>query len=199
MAASSSRDDASHQTYADYVASTHGDEYDKLGWLVNFLRKSYHERDWGPRQPSIDIHILDSLDGHLHSQSFVAPRRGPVDQQFLDTLKRPSASPDSSSRRTRLLLLQCGQLGDTNGSYIDAIGLHYMLNPYFFSAHFELCRDLTESGHIVRSFAPALLPSERRFLQIVSDSNSHMTMTWEISDKECTCKLSSLYILIYTC
>jgi hypothetical protein len=101
-------------------------------------------------------------------------------------LRKPSLR-----RRTRLVLLQCGQLGDTSGSYIDAIGLHYMLNPYFFSAHFELCRQLNKAGSIIQSHAPALLPPERHFLQIVPDSNSHMTATWKISGNECTSKLLS--------
>jgi hypothetical protein len=199
MATGSSRGNSLHSTYADYVASTYGDKYDEQGWLVEFLRQSYNKRCWEGRQPDIEIHVLDCFDDNLQSQSFIAPRRGPVDQEFLDILRRPSGSSDSSQRRTRLLLLQCGQLGDTNGSYIDAIGLHYMLNPYFFSAHFELCRDLIESGSIARTFAPALLPSERRFLQIVTDNNSHMTMTWEISDTECTCKLNPRYIPIGAC
>ncbi|KAL5345536.1 hypothetical protein ACLOAV_009286 [Pseudogymnoascus australis] len=186
MATSSSGGNYLHNTYADYVASTYGDNYNEQGWLVRFLRQSYNIRYGERRQPNIEIHVLDSFDDNLQSQSFIALRRGPVDQRFLDILRRPLGSSDSSQRRTRLLLLQCGQLGDTNGSYIDAIGLHYMLNPYFFSAHFELCRDLPESGSFVRTFAPALLPSERPFLQIVTDNNSHMTMSWEISDTECT-------------
>jgi hypothetical protein len=198
MATSLNRGNSLHNTYADYVASTYGHNNDEQGWLVNFLRHSYNKR-WEGRQPDLEIHILDSFDDNLQSQSFIAPRRGLVDQNFLDILRRPTGSSNSSQRRTRLLLLQCGQLGDTNGSYIDAIGLRYMLNPYFFSAHFELCKDLTESGLIGRIFAPALLPSERRFLQIVTDNNSHMTMTWEISDTECTCKWNPRYLPIGTC
>ncbi|KAH0539016.1 hypothetical protein FGG08_004410 [Glutinoglossum americanum] len=179
---SSSGPGPSYDTYADYVASVYGVRYGGFAWLVGFLRKGYEVRFWEYQQPQIEIHVLDSVNDTLESWSFVAPRRGPVDQSFLNVLRKPP-----SERRTRLILLQCGQLGDTNGSYIDAIGLHYLLDPYFFSAHFDLCRDLTESGIIGRSYGPSALPSGRRFLQIVTDrKNSFMTATWRISSQERT-------------
>lgn len=175
-----------YSSYADYVVSIYGDGsdvYSEQAWLVGFLRWGYPERYWKQRPAEIKIHILDSVNDILESQTFTAPRRGPVDPAFLKTLQ---SSP--SQRRTRLIMVQCGQLGDTNGLYIDAIGLRYMLDPHFFSAHFDICLDLTEGGKPNRNFQPALLPSERQFLQIVTDLNSHLTVAWKISENECTCK-----------
>jgi len=178
----SSGSEPSYNSYADYVASVFGDGYGKHVWLVDFLRQGSENRAWICPKPHIEIHILDSVNNTLESRSFIAPRRGPVDQVFLDVLRNPSRH-----RRTRLVLLQCGDLGDTNGSYIDAIGLHYMLDPYFFCAHFDLYRDFTKVDTIRQSYMPILLPSERRFLQIITDRMSLMTATWKISGNECTC------------
>ena len=188
----SSRSEPTYNSYADYVASAYGDWFDTHSWLVNFLRNGYPGRCWERQAPEIEIYVLDSVNDILESRSFIAPRRGPVDQAFLDVLHEPS-----SKRRTRLVMLQCGQLGDTNHSYIDAIGLHYMLDPFFFSAHFERCRDVCEGGNLNRPSPPVLLPSEQRFLQTITDSFSHMTAAWKMSGDERTCKVA--LSLIPTC
>jgi hypothetical protein len=47
-------------SYADYINSTYGREEDT--WLQHFLREGYATRYWQPREPSIEIYILDSVN-----------------------------------------------------------------------------------------------------------------------------------------
>jgi hypothetical protein len=172
-----------YNTYADYVASNYGDGWGRYSWLVNFLRKGYVAyREPERSRHILKIHVLDVRDDALKSRTFSASRSGPVDPSFLTVL-----SERSKERKVRLILVQCPALGDINVPYIDAIGLRYMLHPSFFSAQFELGRNIKEADNIFRESAPVLLPSERRFLQIITDRNSFMTATWEICDAESTC------------
>jgi hypothetical protein len=155
--------------YADNIELTYGNSQQ---WLVKFLREGYPTRYWEPRQPFISIYILDSIDGVLHGQTFKALRAGPVDQTFLLALKsRPANS------KTRLVLAQCGQLGDTNGAYIDAIAEQFQLDPMFLCAHFQRCLYLAESSQIMGATPlPVAAPSERNFISIrEGGANSHMT------------------------
>lgn len=159
--------DSSDGPYARHVESTSGSTH---LFLISFLRDGYPRHYSDSRRPYVEIHIVDSVNGTLKDQLFKAPRRGAVDSIFLSALK------DSSSNiRTRLILVQGMQLADLNGAYIDAIGAQFMLDPYFFSAHLDLCRRLTDSAS-GRVGLPVLLPSERHFLQIVQDDYSHMTV-----------------------
>lgn len=158
--------DSSDRPYARYIESTFGSTH---LFLISLLRDGYPRHYSDSRRPDVEIHIVDSIDGTLKDQLFKAPRRGAVDPVFLSALK-----DTSSNIRTRLVLVQGMQLADLNGAYIDAIGAQFMLDPYFFSAHLDLCRRLTDSAS-GRVGLPVLLPSERHFLQIVQDDYSHMT------------------------
>lgn len=169
MAKLESRDlESSDRPYARHIEASFGSTH---VFLISFLRDGYHKHYSDSRRPYVEIHIVDSVDGTLKDQLFKAPRRGAVTSDFLSALK------DSSSNiRTRLVLVQGMQLADLNSAYIDAIGAQYMLDPYFFSAHLDLCRRPTDSAS-GRVGLPVLLPSERHFLQIVQDDYSHMTAT----------------------
>ncbi|MCJ1262323.1 hypothetical protein MMC22_002193 [Lobaria immixta] len=158
--------DLSDRPYARHVESTFGSTH---LFLISFLRDGYPRHYSDSRRPYVEIHIVDSVDGMLKDQLFEAPRRGPVDSVFLSALQ-----DTSSNIKTRLVLVQGMQLADLNGAYIDAIGAQFMLDPYFFSAHLDLCRRLTDSAS-GRVGLPVLLPSERHFLQIIQDDYSHMT------------------------
>lgn len=158
--------DSSDRPYARHVESTFGSTH---LFLISFLRDGYARHYSESRRPYVEIHVVDSVDGTLKDQLFEAPRRGAVDSMFLSALK-----DTSSNIRTRLILVQGIQLADLNGAYLDAIGAQFMLDPYFFSAHLDLCRRLTDSAS-GRVGLPVLLPSERHFLQIIQDDYSHMT------------------------
>lgn len=158
--------DLSDRPYARHVESTFGSTH---LFLISFLRDGYPRHYSDSRRPYVEIHIVDSVDGTLKDQLFEAPRRGPVDSAFHSALQ-----DTSSNIKTRLVLVQGMQLADLNGAYIDAIGAQFMLDPYFFSAHLDLCRRLTDSAS-GRVGLPVLLPSERHFLQIIQDDYSHMT------------------------
>lgn len=186
-----------YNSYADYVQSV-GDLNDN--WLVIFLQEG-SPKSRPSTNPNTDIYILDSVNNTLESHHFNAPSRGPVDQSFLDLLCK-----SEPQIRTRLVLLQFRDLGDLNNFYIDAIGLHYMLEPYFLSAHFGGCRERCKRSSDMQPRPPFLLPSERRFLQVITNNASHMTATWKITGDQCTsrstlsrsgpCTLTSLVIMI---
>ncbi|MCJ1427623.1 hypothetical protein MMC29_005526 [Sticta canariensis] len=160
--------DSSDRPYARHIEASFGSTH---VFLISFLRDGYHKHYSNSRRPYVEIHVVDSVDGTLKDQLFKAPRRGAVNSDFLSALK-----DNSSNIRTRLVLVQGMQLADLNSAYIDAIGAQYMLDPYFFSAHLDLCRRPTDSAS-GRVGLPVLLPSERHFLQIVQDDYSHMTAT----------------------
>ena len=156
-------------TYADHVEATYGSSQQ---WLVNFLRRGYCRRYWEPRDQFIQIHILDSVNDVMQEQTFKAMRSGPVEAAFLSALRsQPAAS------KTRLILAQCGQLGDTNGAYIDAIAGQLKLDPMFLCAHFQRCLYLTESsGFLGATQLSITIPSERDFISVrEGGENSHMT------------------------
>lgn len=155
-------------TYADYVEATYGSSQQ---WLVDFLRRGYARRNWELRDPFIQIHILDSVNGVMQEQTFKAMRSGPVENEFLNALRsQPVAS------KTRLILAQCGQLGDTNGAYIDAIASQFKLDPMFLCAHFQRCLYLTDTRPLGATQLPITIPSERDFISIrEGGENSHMT------------------------
>lgn len=156
--------------FADHVQSRYGNSQ---SWLTKFLRQGYAARYWEPRNPWIDIYILDTVEGAVASQSFQPHRTGNVDAAFLDALNtRP---PNSKSR---LIMIQAGQLGDTNGAYLDAIGWQYKLDPHFFCAHLQGALYLTEGERIGGPpKLPLLLASERDYLTVVTDSNSYLNAT----------------------
>ena len=166
-----------YSSYADYVQSV-GDLKDN--GLVNFLQEG-STKSRPSTNPNTDIYILDSVNNTLESHHFNAQRRGPVDQSFLDLLCK-----SEPQMRTRLVLLQFRNIGDINNFYIDAIGLHYMLTPYFLSAHFGGCRERCRRSSDMRPRPPFLLPSERRFLQVITNKDSHMTATWKVTGDHCT-------------
>ena len=154
--------------YADLVESIYGGTQK---WLIKFLRDGYATRYWEPRDPYIDIHILDNVDGHLSCESFRPYRVGEVDSRFTEALNnRPSNST------TRLILFQCSQLGDTNSAYLDAVGWKFRLHPMFFCAHLRGTLYLTESHLFMGpTELPVALPSEADWISVVTDSNSFMT------------------------
>ncbi|KAG4436667.1 hypothetical protein IFR05_007846 [Cadophora sp. M221] len=77
-------------TYADYVEARHGSSQQ---WLVNFLRRGYARRRYDLREPFIQIHILDSVNGAMREQTFKAKREGSVEAAFSDALcTRPASS-----------------------------------------------------------------------------------------------------------
>lgn len=161
--------------YADDIELTYGNSQ---RWLVKFLREGYPTRK--PCQSFITIYILDSIDDVLHSQTFKALRAGPVDQTFLLALKsRPVNS------KTRLVLAQCGPLGDTNGAYIDAIAEHCQLDPTYLCAHFQRCLHHAEGSQVMGATQlPVAAPSERNFISVRDGgANSHMTATVTASSK----------------
>ena len=166
-----------YNSYAEYVQS--GEDF-KDDWLVNFLQEG-SPKFLPSTDPITDIYILDSVNTTLESHHFNVPRRGPVDQSFLDLLRKSEPQV-----RTRLVLLQFRDLGDINNLYIDAIGLHYMLEPYFLSAHFVRCGELYKRFSDMQPRPPFLLPSERRFLQVITSNDSYMTATWKITGDYCT-------------
>lgn len=177
-------------SYADHIELKYGNSQ---RWLVKFLREGYSDRYWKSHQPFISIYILDSIAGVLHGQTFKASRAGPVDPTFLLALKsRPANS------RTRLVLTQCGQLGDTNGAYIDAIAEQFQLDPMFLCAHFQRCLYLTEGSDIGGATQlPVAAPSERNFISIrQGGSDSHMTATITASSKS---NSSESYISTMSC
>lgn len=158
----------SRRPYADYVEATYGNTQ---RWLVKFLRDGYATRYWERRDPHIDIHIVDNIGGTLLCQSFRPYRVGEVEPRFTEALDNRLL--DS---KTRLLLFQCGQLGDTNSAYLDAIGLKFQLHPLFFCAHLQGTLYLTESHQLMGSTKlPIALPSEADWISVVTDSNSFMT------------------------
>ncbi|KAH7109001.1 hypothetical protein B0J13DRAFT_614540 [Dactylonectria estremocensis] len=158
-----------NRPYADFVQSVHGDSQ---SWLVNFLRKGYSIRYWEPRDPHIDIYILDSTDGLMSSQHFRPHRSDEVDVLFLEAL---DARPPNS--KTRLVLVQGGQLGDMNAAYLDAIGWHYWLDPLFFCTHLQDALYLAERAKWTGPRRlPVALPSENDHITVVTETlNSFAT------------------------
>jgi hypothetical protein len=189
MATDNSNPEIGYKSYADFVTLNYGGngyyDYNEGSWLVQFLRRGYLKVSLGLLNIPVEIDILDGIDGRtkLHRSAFKAQRKTLVEPAFLEALH---SSP--SQNRTRLILLKCGQLGNVNELYIDAIGLRYKLDPHFFSAYFDRCLDLAERGSIVRGTQPALPPSQRQFMQVVTNSDSHMAVAWKVTDEECTCK-----------
>lgn len=148
--------------YADSIQGIHGEKH---SWLVNYLRRGYNDRYWAARDPHIDVYIMDSIDGFMTRQHFHPHRSDEVDSQFqaaLDT--RP---PNS---RTRLVLVQGGQLGDMNAAYLDAIGNHYQLGPSFFYAYLEVALLLTEKEQIRPTSLPVSLPSENDYILVSTET-----------------------------
>ena len=155
----------STRPYADLIHSTHGASQ---SWLVNFLRTGYYTGKWESLEPHISISILDSVDGVMSCQDFRPHRTGEVDTAF--RLALSSRPPES---KTRLVLVQGGQLGDINAAYIDAIGWQYQLDPKFFCTHFQDALYLTE-GSLVSGppLLPALLPYEKDYITVVTTTLS---------------------------
>lgn len=143
--------------YADQLEARFGSSQQ---WLINFLRRGYSRRYWEPKDPFVQIYILDSVDGALQEQRFQAIRSGPVGLAFICVLhSRPSRT------RNRLILVHCGQLGYTNGAYIDAIAGHFELDPMFLCAHFQQCLFLTQSANFMGATRlPVAIPSDRDFI-----------------------------------
>jgi hypothetical protein len=153
----------STRPYADLIHSAHGASQ---SWLVNFLRSGYNTRKLETRDPYIDISILDSVDGVMSCQDFRPHRTGEVDAAF-----RSALSSHLPGSKTRLVLVQGGQLGDTNAAYIDAIGWQYRLDPKFFCTHFQDALYLTEGSQISGPpHLPAPLPYEKYYITIVTDA-----------------------------
>ena len=154
--------------YADLVEATYGQKH---SWLVKFLRQGYSHRHWDGRAPFTNIYILDSVDGVLRGQIFEGHRSGEVHDAFLDALNmRPSNS------KTRLVLLQGSQIGDTNGAYIGAIGWKYQLDPFFLSSHFRQNLQLDEGTRLgFLTELPLPLPSKADYMTIATSSHSFMT------------------------
>ncbi|KAM3428746.1 hypothetical protein MY4824_008657 [Beauveria thailandica] len=149
--------------YADLIQSTHGES---KSWLVNFLRKGYNIRHWEPRNPYIDIYILDTTDGTMSCQHFRPHRSDEADALFLTAL---GARPSNS--KTRLVLVQVGHLGDMNPAYLDAIGWCYRLDPHFFSTILQDALYLSEGerfGGLAR--LPVTLPSENGHITVATDT-----------------------------
>jgi hypothetical protein len=152
--------------YADWVERTHGE---KQSWLVRFLRRGYATRYWEPRDPYIDIYILDTVEGVVHSQNFRPYRSGEVDSAFVTALAIRRANS-----KTRLVMVQGSQLGDTNAAYLDAIGWQYQIDPHFFCTHLQDALYLTEGRQIVGPVRlPVWLPTENDCMTAVTDSNSY--------------------------
>lgn len=149
--------------YADLIQSTHGES---KSWLVNFLRKGYSVRRSEARDPYIDIYILDTTDGNMSCQHFRPHRSDEADALFLTALgTRPSNS------KTRLVLVQGGQLGDMNPAYLDAIGWCYRLDPPFFYTYLQDALYLSEGerfGGLGR--LPVTLPSENGHITVATDT-----------------------------
>jgi hypothetical protein len=161
----------STRPYADLIHADHGASQ---SWLVNFLRSGYNTRKSESCDPYISISILDSVDGVMSCQDFRPHRTGEVDAAFRSALS--SRPPES---KTRLVLVQGGQLGDTNAAYIDAIGWQYRLDPKFFCTHFQDALYLTEGSQLSGPRRlPAPLPYEKDYITVVTDTlNSFATAT----------------------
>ncbi|KAM3431141.1 hypothetical protein NHJ13734_007440 [Beauveria thailandica] len=154
---------ATIRPYADLIQSSHGES---KSWLVNFLRKGYNIRHWEPRNPYIDIYILDTTDGTMSCQHFRPHRSDEADALFLTAL---GARPSNS--KTRLVLVQVGHLGDMNPAYLDAIGWCYRLDPHFFSTILQDALYLCEGerfGGLGR--LPVTLPSESGHITVATDT-----------------------------
>jgi len=167
----------STRPYADLIHSTHGASQ---SWLVNFLRTGYYTGKWESLEPHISISILDSVDGVMSCQDFRPHRTGEVDAAFRSALS--SRPPES---KTRLVLVQGGQLGDTNAAYIDAIGWQYRLDPKFFCTHFQDALYITElEGSLPPGppLLPALLPYEKDYITVVTNTLASFATAAIITD-----------------
>ena len=166
-------DDRPTHPYADYTEAKYGKEQE---WLIKFLRNQHPYAPWGYGDQTVNIRILDSCDGAISAQTFQAQQSGEVDDSFRRALnERPQNS------KIRLVLLEGGRLGDTNGAYVDAIGWQYRLDPFFFCKYFQhaSCRTTT-SGWIRPPQLPIPLPSKDKSIIIYRNYHDMDHMTAQI-------------------
>ncbi|KAH9208976.1 hypothetical protein DL95DRAFT_478667 [Leptodontidium sp. 2 PMI_412] len=111
---------------------------------------------------------------------YVEATYGSSQQWLVDFLRRGYARRNRELRdpfiQIHILDTQCGQLGDTNGAYIDAIASQFKLDPMFLCAHFQRCLYPTDTRPLGATQLPITIPSERDFISIrEGGENSHMT------------------------
>ncbi len=138
--------------------------------LVQFLRNDSERFPRGGGDKPTKIYILDSCDGSLNSQVFTSLPIGEVDSEFVAALED---HPPSS--KTRLVMVQGGLLGETNGAFIDALSWHYRLDPLFLCTHLRRCEYWNEGRRKPLSTLPVALYSENDYIKIFNKGLSHTT------------------------
>lgn len=125
-------------SYADHIE----DMYENTPeWLRTYFREGHMpaemDIDDGPDTACPDrIYVLDSVANMMKYHIFLVSPSALIDQQFLDLLYERSPQ-----RRTRNLMVQSCRARDMYASYLDAIGLHYRLNPCLFAAYMSKARE----------------------------------------------------------
>ncbi|KAH0538554.1 hypothetical protein FGG08_004842 [Glutinoglossum americanum] len=109
------------QSYLEYI--THLSlGYPEFGWLRDFLSQP-------GASPSVTrVLLVDSVkDGHLQTQDFPGPSR-----TLSEALKHRMEDV-----QTRILVVSYFQSWNIDREVIDAIGMHYMLDPWFLWGHLD--------------------------------------------------------------
>ncbi|KAI9713379.1 MAG: hypothetical protein M1828_001413 [Chrysothrix sp. TS-e1954] len=167
--------DCTPSPYADYVESAFGSSGRECARFIRrcFRKEEAIEEEYEDQESkSSTITIIDSIDDELRNHRFETNSHDPVSSDFQAFLEE---TPPRF--RTRLVLVEAHGYEYVNRRYIEAIGLHYKLNPLFFIAHFTYKWQHKRRGSAEFYLRDKLLPSEQHYLQLSEYGLYVMTAT----------------------